>query len=77
MSTNVAELLKLSIIYRTLIDNIEAIAGVSFSATEKHRMIQVVSDAMGEAVCAYVARCENCDRGIQLICTECEEETTR
>ena len=77
MSANVTELLKLSIIYRTLIDDIEGIAGGSFSATEKHRMVQVVSDAMGEAVCAYVARCEKCDRGIQLICTECEEETTR
>ena len=77
MSTNVGELLKLSIIYRTLIDDIEEIAGVSFSATEKHRMIQVVSDAMGEAVCVWAAKCEKCDRGIQLICTECEEETTR
>lgn len=71
MSTNTEELLKLSIIYRTLINDIEMISGANFDPTQKHRMMQVVSDGMGEAIMVYVARCEKCDSQIDLVCDHC------
>ena len=77
MSTTYLEQMRLSIIYMHLLDDIADIAEVSFSPEHKQRMLQVISDSISEAINVWVARCEKCDRGIQLICTECEEETTR
>lgn len=71
--TQTEELLKLSIIYRTLINDIEMISGANFDPTQKHRMTQVISDGMGEAIMIYVARCSRCDSRIELVCAECGE----
>lgn len=70
--TQTEELLKLSIIYRRLIDEIVAIGGIDFTPEQKHRMMQVVSDAVGEAVNAFTARCSRCDAPIELVCDACE-----
>lgn len=71
--TQTEELLKLSIIYRRLIGDIASVAGVDFSPDHKHRMMQVVSDCMAEAIMVYVARCCQCDSPIELVCDNCQD----
>lgn len=73
MSTPTEELLKLSIIYRRLINTIEEVAGATFTAEQKHQMVELVNESVGVALNHYVARCRKCDRTIELICNECDE----
>lgn len=69
--TATEELLKLSLIYRTLINDIEEVAGVSFPSTAKHQMTELVNSAVGQALAVYTLRCAECDKPIDPICDEC------
>ena len=62
-------------IYTKLIREMESMAEADWDATLRHRMVQVVNDAVGEAIHAYIARCEKCDLPIQLTCDECLKGT--
>lgn len=47
--TETETLLKRSILYRRLIDELEAIVDGQWNPTEKHRMVQVIDDMVGHA----------------------------
>ena len=71
------EALRLSGIYRKLLDDLEGIGffgSVPIPSEHYDEAIQVISDAFSEAVQVLSQRCEKCDStNVKVICSDCNE----
>lgn len=70
--TSTEEALKLSIIYYGLLRDLSDLTGIEFPMEYRNQALQLVTDAVHEALGVVSMRCAKCDSSdIAVICAEC------